>query len=274
VSFAGLELVDYGPLNSLHKYAGVLLVSLAIAGMVVLVDRAQPQANGAAATINKNLVVIDPAHGGADAGATLGDKVLEKDVTLALASRLRAALTAAGFTVVATRDADPATPLTSDQRAETADRAHALACLVVHATRTGSGVHIYTSALPAQDDAAPGEDAAAGGDAAAGFAPVPWETAQAGSVAQSLRLAGELGSALSAAGLPAVTGRAHLKPLDNLTCPAVAVEIAPLLATGQPTPVTDADYQRRVSETVAAAAKAWRAHVDAPAAATASGQAQ
>lgn len=252
----------------------MLLVPLAIAGIVVLVCHAQPQTNSAPAGINKNLVVIDPAHGGPDAGATLADQVLEKDVALALAARLRTALTAAGFTVVATRDADPTAPLTTDQRAETANRAHALACLVVHATGAGSGVHLYTSALPAQDDSAQSADAAAGGDAAVGFAPVPWETAQSASVAQSTHLATDLNAALTAAGLPAVTGRAHLKPLDNLTCPAVAIEIAPLLASGESTPPTDADYQRRVAETLASAAKSWRTHADSPAAPPATGPAQ
>jgi len=250
-------------LTSYCKYAAVLLAFAATVGMVAIMGHAQSQATaGAAAGMNKSVVVIDAAHGGTDAGAALGDRVLEKDVTLALAGRLRGALTAAGFTVVSTRDADPASAPSSDQRAETANRAHALACLVIHATGSGSGVHLYTSALPA-DDAS--EDAAASGDAAA-FAAVPWETAQAGSVAQSLRLAGDLNAALKAGGLAVVMGRAPLRPLDNMMCPAVAVEVAPLAGSGESTPVTDADYQQRVATTLAAVVKAWRAQVDAPAA--------
>src|SRR5205823_7007960 len=34
-------------------------------------------------------VMIDPSHGGTDQGALLGDKLLEKDVTLAFARRLK-----------------------------------------------------------------------------------------------------------------------------------------------------------------------------------------
>ena len=95
----------------------------------------------------RTLVVLDPAHGGPDPGAKLGEQGLEKDVTLALAAKLRPALTAAGFSVVSTRDADLANALTTDQRAEMANRPRALACLVLHATGAGSGVHVYASPL-------------------------------------------------------------------------------------------------------------------------------
>jgi N-acetylmuramoyl-L-alanine amidase len=264
-------------LSSLRKYGGVLLAFAAMAGMVAMLGRAQPQAAPGAApgaapatAMNRNLVVIDPAHGGPDAGATLGDHVLEKDVTLALAARLRQTLTAAGFTVVATRDTDSPLSPTTDQRAETANRARPVACVVIHATGSGSGVHVYTSALPPSQ---PENDADADTDAAA-FVPVPWDAAQAGSVAQSLRLAGDLNAALGKANLPAVVGRAHVKPLDNMTCPAVALEMAPLLASGDSTPVTDPGYQQRVADTVAAALKIWRTHAEPAADAAPGGSAQ
>jgi N-acetylmuramoyl-L-alanine amidase len=196
----------------------------------------------------RNLVVLDPAHGGPDLGATLGDRVFEKDVTLAFAARLRTALTAAGFTVVLTRDADPADPAPSDDRAEIANRAHATACVVLHATATGSGVHIYTSTLtpPLEDTAS--EDSA--------FIPTPWDSAQAAYVRQSRRLAANLSSALAGSSLPAIAGQAPLRPLDNLTCPAVAIELAPLQSAG--TPVTDAAYQLRVAGALTGALRTWR----------------
>jgi len=210
--------------------------------------------------MDRNAIVLDPAHGGQDAGATLGDRILEKDVTLAIAARLRATLTAAGFTVVSTREADSATPPTNDQRAEIANRAHALACLVIHATASGSSVHLYTSALQP-----PEEDASAEAEltSRSAFVPVPWEMAQAASVSQSLRLASDLSTALGKANLPAISGREPVRPLDNLECPAVAIELAPLPVAGSDaTPVTDADYQQRVAATLTAALQAWRGHVD------------
>ncbi len=208
--------------------------------------------------MDRNLVVLDPAHGGQDAGATLGDRVQEKDVTLALAERLRAALTAAGFTVASTRDADTTTPPTEDQRAEIANRTHPLACLVLHATASGSGIHLYTSELqPAQEETNTNPRAASG----AAFAPVRWEMAQAGYVDLSLHLVSDLSAALGKANLPSISGRAAVRPLDNMMCPAVAIELAPLpVADGEAAPVTDAAYQQRVVATLATALAAWRDH--------------
>jgi N-acetylmuramoyl-L-alanine amidase len=75
-----------------------------------------------------HVIVLDPGHGGADAGVTVSG-TREKDLTLALAFKLRAALTheLPGVKVVLTRDNDE--DLGLDQRAERAN--HARADLVV-----------------------------------------------------------------------------------------------------------------------------------------------
>lgn len=215
--------------------------------------------------MNHNLIVLDPAHGGPETGATLSGDVAEKDVTLAIAGHLRSALASAGFTVVTTRDADPPDPLPTDNRAELANRTHAVACIVVHATATGSGVHLYTSTLqpsepaPVTDDQTPPP-----------FTPVAWDSAQAASVEQSQRMANELRSALVSGGLPVVLSKAPLRPLDNLMCPAVALEIAPLpIPGGDITPPTDANYQQHIAATVATALRSWKTHADPLASATA-----
>lgn len=198
-------------------------------------------------------MVLDPAHGGPESGATLTDQTVEKDVTLAMASKLRQALGSAGFVVVATRDSDPAAAIPTDQRAEVANRQHALACLVLHATGAGAGVHIYASAL---EPAAP---APYDPDVKPPFQPVPWDEAQANSVRQSLRLEDLLNTAVSAARLPVLRGRASVPPLDNLTCPAVAIELAPLGAAGDDrTPASNGAYQQRLVDAVVAGLKAWR----------------
>ena len=258
------------PLIPSRKFAAVLLAILAGAVVAAFYLRAQTQWQSANSTqaqtsstsgMNLNLVVLDPAHGGQDAGATLGEKIYEMDVTLAIVARLRATLTAAGFNVVATRDSDSVdpNPMTNDQRAEIANRAHALACIVIHATASGPGVHLYTSALqPPQEDSSSNLPLTP----RAAFVPVPWEMAQAASVSQSLRLASDLSAALGKANLPAVSGREPVRPLDNLECPAVAIELAPLPVAGSDaTPVTDAEYQQRVAATLTAALQAWRNQV-------------
>lgn len=251
-----------------HKVAVVLAAVLAGASVAVYYLRAQTlnatQAKSASTTdMNRNLVVLDPAHGGQDAGAMLGNGVKEKDVTLAIAMRLRATLTAAGFIVVSTREADSATPPTYDQRAEIANHAHALACIVLHATASGSGVHLYTSALQPPEQDAEQSDVF---DLPHRYVPMPWETAQAASVSQSLHLEDDLTAALGKANLATVNGHESVRPLDNMQCPAVAIELAPLpVAGGNASPVTDTNYQQRVSSALTAALQVWRGHVDATA---------
>lgn len=184
-------------------------------------------------------VLIDPAHGGDDVGARIGGSLLEKDVTLGFSVRLRAALAARGIAVVVARasDADPS----ADQRAGIANHALASACLVIHATATGTGVHLYASSLA---QSAPPQPEM-----------LPWQTAQAGWVTRSLRLASEIDSALGQAGVPTILGRTFLPPLDNLACPAVAIEIAPLAASpaNKAAPISDPNYQQKLLDAITAA---------------------
>lgn len=190
------------------------------------------------------VVLLDPAHGGPDPGAHLPNNVLEKDVTLAFAARLRAALAAANFAVISTRDADPATAFPPDQRAGIANHAHPSACFILHATDSGTGVHLVTSALPA---------------AAEQPRIIPWDTAQAAFIYQSLALANDLVAALTSAKIPALPTQATLRPLDNLTCPAIAIEIAPLDGPDSShTLVTDPTYQQHIAQAIASALTTWR----------------
>lgn len=195
----------------------------------------------------RSLIVIDPAHGGTDPGADLGNKVAEKDASLALAGKLRNALAAQGFAVILTREADATATITSDQRAQTANRSRALACVSLHATRSGSGVHIYTSALePASDDAA-------------SSIPARWNTAQDHFIAQSTQLANGLKSAFAAASLTAEVRSATVPPIDSLTCPAVAIEFAPIQNLTHPgIAADDVSYQDAAVKAIAAALNKWR----------------
>lgn len=190
---------------------------------------------------SRNLILLDPAHGANDRGATIGGAA-EKDLTLAFAADLRTLLTARNFTVASTRDADLA--LTSDQRAATANHLRPAVCLILHATASGNGVHIVFSSLQPVD-------------VPSTLAP-PWETAQAAFLSQSQRLANSLGLAMLRLKLPVTLTPASLRPLDNLTCPAVAIEIAPLGNGARSAPPNDAAYQRRVAEAIAYALTDWR----------------
>ena len=192
------------------------------------------------------VVVLNPAHGGDDPGANL-DGQPEKAFTLAFSIRLRSLLAARGISVVTTRESDAT--VDPVRRAGIANHAHAQACLTLHASETGRGMHLYTSSLaPAR--------------------PVtfePWNTAQAAWITHSVALEGTLNSALQHAGLAVTTGRTALAVTDSMACPAVAVEIAPGAqsggASGQSVPgsLADPDYQAQVANALAAALVEWQA---------------
>jgi N-acetylmuramoyl-L-alanine amidase len=192
------------------------------------------------------VIVVDAAHGGDDAGATLsagsGKSEQEKTFTLALSVRLRSLLAARGFSVVTTRESDASMP--AERRAEIANRANAQACLSLHASMSGSGVHLFVSSL------APAPRTAF----------LPWKTAQANYVPRSLALAGALNSALMQAGVPVTLGRTALATVDNMTCPAVAIEVAPPSDQGNSggRAIDDSGYQDRLAQALAAGLLEWR----------------
>ncbi len=199
-------------------------------------------------------IVIDPAHGGADSGSRISDDIVEKDVTLALAFRLRSLLTARGFNVVLTREDDkaananpPFAPLTLDDRAGIANHERASACIFLHATSSGTGVHLYTSELTP----AAGELPAA-----------PWLTLQAPWVQQSQHLAGRIADALNRSHIPLVDGYASIRPVDSTACPALVFELAP--HTDDPDSINDADYQQSIAQAAANALILWKDAVQPP----------
>ena len=190
----------------------------------------------------RSVVLLDPAHGGDDPGARLGGQA-EKAYTLALSIRLRSLLMARGFAVVTTRDSDVI--VDSDRRAAIANNAKAMACLSLHASEGGNGVHLFVSSL------APIE--------AKRF--LPWKTAQAAWITRSLSLAGMIDSALSHASVPVTLGRTALPAIDSMTCPAVAVEVAPDRSSSAQAGFDDPDYRTRVAEALAAALVEWRSEL-------------
>ena len=85
------------------------------------------------------VVALDPGHGGSNLGAAGPDALFEKDVTLALARRLRARLaTAPGVRVVVCRDQDVLVPIRA--RARCAAEARARLFVSLHANATPPGV--------------------------------------------------------------------------------------------------------------------------------------
>jgi N-acetylmuramoyl-L-alanine amidase len=162
-------------------------------------------------------VIIDAAHGGTDQGAALAPKVLEKDVTLAIAHRLRHELEARGIACALVREGDAS--LTPDQRAAAANTSKAAVYVALHASSTSSGIRIYSSMLePATR-------------ATLSFAPV--QTVQAAQVLHSRGIAVAMTTSLLKHDMPAVSLPASIGPINSIAIPAIVVEIG--------TPGTGAD---------------------------------
>ncbi len=194
------------------------------------------------------MVVLDAAHGGDDSGASLSSGQPEKAFNLAMSVRLRSLLGARGIQVVTTRESDSA--IEPNRRAEIANHADAQACLSLHASEAGSGVHLFVSSMAPVPPAR--------------F--LPWKTAQAAFVTRSLALAGVLNSALLHAGMTVTLDRAALPGVDSMTCPAVAVEVAPERDAAQKitADLDNPDYQARVAAALAAALLEWRTEARQP----------
>ena len=225
-----------------------LCIRLGVLAALSMAPSASATAQAPPAPAPRFVVVLDAAHGGDDAGGTLsteaGQPLPEKSFTLALSVRLRSLLAARGIAVVTTRESDAT--VDKDGRAEIANHAKAQACLSLHGTESGTGIHIYTSSL------APIQPATL----------TAWKTAQAAWVTRSLGLAGVLNSALTHAGMTVTLGRTALPDIDRMACPAIAVEVAPEAASGnaQSTTLDNAGYQAQVAQALAAAILEWRAN--------------
>jgi N-acetylmuramoyl-L-alanine amidase len=195
--------------------------------------------NNADAGANSNsnfhrvLAVVDPAHGGDERGAALTDTLAEKDVTLGFARLLRHELEVRGFAVRLLRDAD--TSLTLDQRATAANVARAGIYISLHADSLGSGARVYTALLPVE------------GPSNGVFH--PWNAAQAPALPVSRMVSAAILAEIKKKEFPARASSASLRPLNNVSMPAVAVELAP--GPDGIADLTSATYQQRVAAAIA-----------------------
>jgi len=190
-------------------------------------------ANVSSGTSRRVLAVVDPAHGGSERGAALTDTLAEKDVTLGFARLLRHELEVRGFAVALLRDAD--TSSTLDQRAAAANVARAGIYISLHATSEGSGARVYTALLPVE------------GPSKGAFH--AWNAAQSPALPVSRIVAAAIVAQMQKREFPARASSASLRPLNNVSMPAVAVELAP--GTDGVAELTNANYQQRAASAIA-----------------------
>jgi N-acetylmuramoyl-L-alanine amidase len=188
-----------------------------------------------APVVQRFVVIIDPAHGGDDPGEALGNGLFEKDVTLAIARRIRNELDQRGLAAVLLREGDAT--LTADQRAVSANALRNGMYVAVHVDTAGSGVRLYSARLSATPQGVK-------------FGFVPWNSAQSMYLDQSHNLIASMISEFDSRRVRAVPLEAGLRPLRNITKPAIAVEVAP--AEGNPDSLTLVPYQQSVASAIAA----------------------
>ena len=200
---------------------------------VAATPQSQTSANQTLPAQHALVIMIDAAHGGSETGAVLNAAMPEKDVTLAIARQLRQNLAARGIYALLVRDNDAT--LSTDQRAEMVNAARPALYIAIHATSQGSGMRIYTAMLPAAgDDSGPFVD---------------WQTAQASSLKRSRWVQDQVVASIHKTGFPLRSLIAPLRPLNNVTVPALAVEIAP--TTGNVSQLASVDYQQMVTAALA-----------------------
>jgi N-acetylmuramoyl-L-alanine amidase len=139
---------------------GTTRVAIDVAAAAVLTETPAPAAPPAAPPVEPPLIgasqarvqaiVIDPGHGGTDTGARGPGGTLEKQITLDVARRLRAAIESRlGVRVIMTRDDDRTVSL--DERAATANNGKADLFLSLHVNAAPSpavtGAEIFTMQL-------------------------------------------------------------------------------------------------------------------------------
>jgi len=184
--------------------------------------------------------VVDPSHGGDDRGEALSSTLLEKDVTLALARRLRQELEKRGISTLMLRESDA--NLSSDQRAVLANTNHPAIYIALHVASGGHGVRLYTALLPYGS-----------GDNGLFRS---WSSAQSSFLPVSQGAAASISAELQKQQASVRIVTAPLRPLNNVTAAAVAIEVAP--AGSDLAQLTSADYQQPIASAVATAIAATR----------------
>ncbi len=175
---------------------------------------ATPQAPAAPVKPTLSVVVLDPAHGGADAGARGPSGVLESEVVMSFAHALRAQLEAQGLRVVQTRQGNENPSF--DDRSAVANGQRNAVFISLHVSSTGpagtaraysvstSSTHAVRTALP------------------------PWDQAQELYAELSRRLAElvQVQLAQKFRGSPEVPSLAAVRQLRTVAAPAIAIEVS------------------------------------------------
>ena len=218
-------------------------------------------------------VVIDPGHGGDESGVHGARGTLEKDITLAIARRLRTMIESRlGLRVFLTRDDDRT--MTLDERSAYANSQKADVFVSIHANAgmrpvmNGAEVY-YLSVDPASAEArrqaeSSGDVLPALGGGTRTIDLILWDTAQARYLDQSAKLAGMVEQALRARVpmSPRAVQPAPFRVLVGANMPAVLVETGYLSNAEQEQALAGGAYQDQIAQGIFDAIVQFRASVE------------
>lgn len=222
-----------------------------------------PPATAPPAVAGPRTVVIDPGHGGGEVGAKGPGGALEKDVTLAIARKLRGMIAnQLGFQVFLTRDKDEEMSL--DERTAIANNFKADLFISIHANASRSqgarGSEVYFLTYQSTDAEirrlAQAEGGIAEGPAnvepGSDLALILWDMAQAQYLEESSALASRVQEEL--AEVTESTGRgvkqAPFRVLVGAGMPAILVEVAFISHPEEEKLLTSEAYQTKVAAAV------------------------
>ena len=163
--------------------------------------------------------MVDPGHGGTDAGARGSSGILEKDVVLQFALALRNELQKQGVPVVLTREKDENPSF--DDRAALANSYRGALFVTLHASSTGAPGTVRSYYFGGQRQTTPDQQEKTRGL-------LKWDEAQLAFTESSRKLAAGIQTQLKQrfGASPEAAAAGSLRQLRSVTAPAVAVEVA------------------------------------------------
>lgn len=168
------------------------------------------------------MVVLDPAHGGADAGARGPNAVLESEVVLSFANQIRAELERQGLRVLLTRQGNENPSF--DDRSAVVNAQRGAIFISFHVSSTGPVGTARAYSLPPASQAS--RPATAAGTTHGSL--VSWDHAQDSYADLSRRLAElvQVQLAQKFRGSPEVPATAPVRQLRTIAAPAIAIEVS------------------------------------------------
>ncbi len=214
-------------------------------------------------------IVIDPGHGGKDAGVRGAEGALEKELTLVIARRAKAAIESRlGIRVLLTREDDRSVPLEERTAVANNNKADLLLSLHVNGSlRTATrGASMYVAAFSDSDQAeaalSPSRVPIFGGGLR-DIELVPWDFAQLRHVDQSTELAHILERELQdRVPLDArAVDRAPFRVLASANMPAILVELGYLTNADQEQQLGAAEFQNTLVQAISDAVLKFREYL-------------